>query len=142
MRNTVEKTKTTSPKRDSLARIVRVGIRNFERSHPGYVVSQAARSLVVKHALKHQDQVLSAFRARTLTRGQFLQGLKRTLEAAQGEVARTRYKKSYHGYTAWTFANKESERHYATVERLPASEISALAVQKAINKTCKTFPWC
>lgn len=131
MSNTVEKMKPERPKRNTLARIVQVGITNFERSHPGYVLSKAAKSLVVKHALRHEDQVLRAFRSRTLTQDQFLNGLTQTLEAAQG--ARIYYKRKTLGKHILT---------YETVERLHSNEISASAVQKAMKKKCKTFPWC
>jgi hypothetical protein len=126
-----------------VVRIVRDGIKAFERRGPGYLLSTAAKAAVERHAAKHEKEILAAFRARTLTKSKFLEGLTDILEAAVSNKAKTSklwVRKVYKG----DYDTDAQGPYAATVERVrrPLQSITASAVQLAMKNKCKTFPWC
>lgn len=135
-----EHKKTTAVSRIAIKRLVRRGVANFERQHPGYVVAATARRVAERHASANYIEIAAALQTGELSRREFLDGLGNVLKRA----ATPKQVQANFAYKMGRAVAGGSGTGFraATRGRRRLGIVTESALRLAMKGTCKTFPWC
>jgi hypothetical protein len=125
-----------------LTKIVDEAITSFEEDHPSFELTESARSMLANHADRKKKMVLIQLKEGKTTSKNLANGLKQMLAYAATLSEQPRVvklaKKSYAG----VFVSGRTVRPARTVPPVGSVQITSPIVREAMNKKCKTFPWC